>query len=600
MSTKLFIGIAVRDATGMQTLPGVWKSVADMSAWAAQAGYRSVVVTDQDGQPVTVERIATAVKAQLQSGLDRIMLYFAGHGFSVPPDQYLILSAGPDVPRQRITRNGFRDMLATYAPKQISVITDACQSMRKFVGLADSVLDPSGAEAKTPTFDGFYAAQEGSQAFAFHATANAPELCVFTWVVHRGLTFENSAAAIETAGGVRVTSGSLADYLDRSVPAEAAAHNVWQQPITNTGFRPPNDVYSERVMPGVNAKAISVARAGVPPAPASASRARPIQDLRRRIVSEWRAPFQDWAFARAALIGDGLLIDYAGEDLLINRRHALFDIGRGTGSPARHIEPFNSPGDGHAAERRAVAIPGDAFRNFDRIGRSHTVLISVDRYSVLVPMHQGLWCALRMDARRDEGNVTDVLTWGSPYDNSKHSDSLSPLEVLKGLLLGRIRIDDARHIAAAVRYGKHRDPLMGIVAAYLYDSVGDVDNNRRMCWYYGKENQDVPFDIALLARAPIESVGNSFVVHVPATHREAGNGPEFTLEATPAETIRIAGIAPVLRAGWAQLHAMKHPLYQQLASLSDELTSDAIATFKGNYARDKLAWILETQLGKGG
>src|SRR5262245_53237901 len=134
--TKLFIGIAVRDARGLQPLPGVWTSVANMAAWAEESGYDTVVVTDEK-EAVTVERVATAVNAKLQANLERIILYFAGHGFSVPPDQYLILSAGPDNPRERVTRNGFRDMLATWAPRQISAIVDACRVMRPFKGLAD-------------------------------------------------------------------------------------------------------------------------------------------------------------------------------------------------------------------------------------------------------------------------------------------------------------------------------------------------------------------------------------------------------------------------------------------------------------------------------
>ena len=592
MNSKLFIGIAVRNAKGLETLPGVWKSVADMKAWAAEAGYDTVVVTDEGREEVTVDRIADAVKANLQAGLDRIILYFAGHGFAVTPDQYLILSAGPDVPSQRITRDGFRDMLGSYGPKQISVITDACLVTRKFKGLAASVIDPLQSEAGQPTLDGFFATQEGDRAFAFHATENEPELCVFTWVMHRGLTFANLEACdryLSTADRLVVTSGSLANFLDRDVPLEAAARNVWQQPSTNTGFRRPNDIYAERPVDKVQR------RPGGPGpydshAIAPREQAKSEQSLRSRISSEWRAPFQDWAYNEASLEsgkGGTLLIDSDDPNV------EVFVQAR-TWRELHPIEPFSPTTRRHAfAFRVPSSLWSDGWRGPD--GFSRTVLISVGKYSVLVALHRGLWCAVRMNVRVSDWKVpavTEVVTWGSPDTNYKDEHYLSPLEVLKGLLSRKITADDAPRIAGALRVAKHQDPLVGIVAAYLYDSIGDVDNNRRMCWYYSYHRQDVPFDIALLARAPIERNGDAFIVHVPATREVEGDGPSYTREATPAATVGIAGIAPLLRAGWARLSATKQPLHDELAKLADELTGDAIATFEGPHARAELQRLL--------
>jgi hypothetical protein len=50
-----------------------------------------------------------------------------------------------------------------------------------------------------------------------------------------------------------------------------------------------------------------------------------------------------------------------------------------------------------------------------------------------------------------------------------------------------------------VLQGVYIDPLVGVISAYLYDSIGDIDSIRQMAFYYAKAQQAIPYDIALLA-----------------------------------------------------------------------------------------------------
>lgn len=139
-----------------------------------------------------------------------------------------------------------------------------------------------------------------------------------------------------------------------------------------------------------------------------------------------------------------------------------------------------------------------------------------------------------------------------------------------------------------MRIAKHADPMLGIISAYLYNNIGDIDNIRRMCYFYHIHDQDVPFDIAMLAGVPLEhdKGRNCFVITVPAvkevpkTHR-GDNEPEFTCCATPELTTDVAGISPLLRAGWQLLRNSKHRIHQQCGDLVDYLTAAPISTFAG-------------------
>lgn len=604
MPSKLFISIAVSEAEGLPRLPGVWNSARDLSDWAAAAGYDVVNVSDEGGAKVDVETIGARVSERLSAGLDRIVVYFAGHGFSVPPDQYLILSDGPDNPRERITRNGFRDMLGTYAPKQISFITDACRVMQPFRGLADSVIAPTDGELPFQTFDGFYATQDGQQAFAFQAKEGNPELCVFSWVLHRALTFQNTEACDPTVSSpdkLVVTSGSLAKYLFRMVPIEASARDVWQKPDVAPGFIRPDDIYCERIIEQATEPYFPPAKGhggdeagsdGRDPVTESTGAnfnvgvdeeiARPLIE---RVRSEWRAPFMSWA--RDASSGrPGLVVDASSPNITVSTEEYR-------NLPSSTIMSFLP-----YSKTRAIYFDPQKLAPFG-VRRSQSVLVTAGEISALVPVHQELWTAVRV-VDQPAGNRLEAIGWGSPYGPSGpgmfHDSDPSPLEVLKGLVNGTINASDIKEITDKIRVLKHEDPLRGIVAAYLYDSVGDVDNIRRMCIYYDQHGQDVPFDIALLARAPLEVINGRLAVVVPKVSATDRPGPVFAREATEQKTVGVAGVAPLLRSGWAKLPLINHHWYKKLVGLTEDLTESPLACFSGERARQDLTQLLQTPL----
>jgi hypothetical protein len=63
-------------------------------------------------------------------------------------------------------------------------------------------------------------------------------------------------------------------------------------------------------------------------------------------------------------------------------------------------------------------------------------------------------------------------------------------------------LGDPHETAAYLRRFKHVEPVLGILAAYAYDSVGQRDRIRDMVRWFVDAGQVVPFDVWLLARLP--------------------------------------------------------------------------------------------------
>jgi len=123
---------------------------------------------------------------------------------------------------------------------------------------------------------------------------------------------------------------------------------------------------------------------------------------------------------------------------------------------------------------------------------------------------------------------------------------------------GSLRAGAASDLAVDLRQKKHVDPVLGVISAYLYDSIGDIDNIRRMAFYYVEHHQPIPYDVALLALLRGEWREGQLWAHVPAVRRrkprtEAERSNEWTHSATSATVGQVGGLWPWMRQGWKLL-----------------------------------------------
>jgi hypothetical protein len=608
MAKPLFVVIGVHKAAGMPVLEGVLNSLDDLSSWAKRQGYEIVSIEDRATR-VTVNRIKEELtplldqetgERDLKRLLDRprIVVYFCGHGLHASGDQYWILSAGPNQPDERISAVGLRDMLAKYGPKQIAVISGACRSAQVVQGLASSVVEANDALAGVVHKDNFFSAQDGEASFAVPANQGIPAHCVFSNVLLRALSEPVDPEALDPlymeTGRRIVSSQSLATYLEKKVPEAALGVGRLQAPECNPGFRPYNNDYVEFG---------EVAGVAVSPAEAKARTAERIAAQNGRInrsLSEWRRPYVE------------KLQNYMGPQL----SECLRKYNRGPLFLSSNIpySDFSIVVKGQIQTQTAVptdliVLPQHAVTRHNWIAapilgfvdtpRSSVAVVRVKDFYTAAPIHRRLWCAVIVDEQPgdtpEKGGV-ELIAWG--VEAPSPAQRLSSAEALKGLSSRTLNAEDTAVLAEELRYLKHVDPMYGVVSAYLYNSIGDVANIRRMCFYYQQNNQDVPFDIAMLTQLELKQGSDArFFVNVPkvaetpkAQRREGA--PPFVWESTPLTEVAVAGITPLLRVVWQHIQASPYDVHKKCSELAGHLTESPIATLRGHEAGARLVEIL--------
>lgn len=645
MVKPLFIAIGVHNAHSMQVLDGVLKGVDDLTSWANSYGY-DVIKIDDRNQSVNINRIRNALtpgdppSPALLLDRPRIVVYFCGHGLYAPQDQYWILSAGPNQSRERISIVGFRDTLATYGPSQIAIISDACRISQALTGQGDCVVDAYEADVGYPQKDIFFSSRDGAASFAVPAQAGKSAYCVFSETLLKALSEpdgDNLDSLYFQLGRKVVTSQSLADYLGNKVPQAALNVGKYQMPQCDAGFRPEKNDYVEftkevesKIKPGAinfgklsptgitkyqeklgdksikhdfewpGANSIYASKEYLPKIDATEFQkytAKLSQKRQQERInqsrSEWRAPFVREVQNIINTFDNSLFIDDKYGPILVASEHCPLLIGLTTyeSDNGRLMPPL--------FRERSMG-----YWFWDPIGffqtRNSNVLIanSEDLYAP-IPAYSDLWCALTFNHQPKQqdnyaaiggGVGVDLLAWGGRYD-IEISGELQAADALKGLTSGTLNSDDIKLFTQNMRINKHFNPMLGIVSAYLYNGIGDIDNIRRMCYYYYYHHQDVPFDIAMLANLPLDhaKTKNGFTINVPevpALPEELRNpeAPNFTWERTPNVVVAVAGVTPIIRAGWQHIRHSKHKIHQQCWELIDHMTESPISTFSGDDA----------------
>lgn len=612
MVRPLFISIAVHEAEGLQTLPGVLESSAQICAWADK-DYDVIEINDEKSA-VTINRIRKALTPDDDEGtpnpatlLDRprIIVYFAGHGFAAWPDQYWILSRGPDQPRERISANLFRDILASYGPTQIAFISDACRSSKALTGLGDGVLDYNPGPYVNPQKDIFYSCQLGAPSYAVPATDGKRAYLVFSSVLLKGLSAPddtNLDKVLLLLNRRAVTSQSLSTYLEENVPQAALEVERIQITQCDAGFKPLEHIYVEFAP---LAPKPDDGKAGDPwksdpavAAPTFEAGGQVSEDNLDAMTSYIKTQYLRQEAARTEREQPGRLNSSRSEWRAPVIRQIAEELDKTICRPSVALKGTGGldvlvagPALGSFEHPAVFKLAGGetSFYSFDRplLGRGETLCAIYGEHSLsLVPMFANMH-SIGVINDFEVGQGLEFLSWCPLYGDIYDDRGLHAAEALKGLSRGFLRPVDAPKIADQLRYRKHLDPMLGIVAAYLYSEGGDIANIRRMAYYYCQHDQAIPFDIAILGDLPIRlgQAGYETVVPaVPLTENNAGERPPFTSEATQEVYGEIAGLTPILRVGWPHLRRSEMPFHKVCWRFIDNLATAPITTFVGTDA----------------
>ena len=598
-------------------LQGAVNAAHAFHAWASALGYEARLVTDET-EPVTMQRLRKELDGLLATAgpapIHRLVLYFAGHGLIREVEEGLWLLSDWDDELRAVAVEGLRRRLYLYGIKQIAIFADACRSLPPDVQASDLAADPVLGRGPvkpvtSPEVDRFTSAQDGSKTYTVPGDTPEQDRCIFSGVLLEGL-WGTKPAAFSALLPNRITSQSLATYLRNEVPQIAGRYKLTLNPNVIPTFSNGDDIYfgdgpqlTPPIFPQWPPPDKVLVQMGPVPATTDLEIKLDIRNFRADDLSgggsfRFDAPFlhedtdrlqkrysarrpakkakpKKKAIPKPTAPGLADLLRQLSQppDFATRSGFTIHGpaVGRVWGYPGTLAEPYGEPNGW-----RVGSAPGSPL-------------------SLAMPLcfefANGLMFATTAlpnfvgAVRCDDSGVSAIvyrLIYAPPSSVKSTELALAALES------GALRAEAATDFAVRLRQDKHVDPVLGVISAYLYDAIGDLDSIRRMASYYIRSDQPVPYDIALLAQAEAEWREGLAWINVPAIaerkpRTEAESRHTWTYAATPAGSGVVGGLWPWMRQGWTfledPLDAGSALVKPGLAELRRHLQSARFATF---------------------
>lgn len=635
MGRKACLAIGISDAPPLDYLPGAVNGAKAIAAWAEKAGYETRLLIDSE-EAVGIETVAKALDELLPLGTktERLILYFGGHGLARDAAEDLWLLSQWFEKQRAIAMGGMKRKLERYGVEQVAIISDACRSLPPDADTADltsdNVLGRGPYDPSLPLVDMLKASSKFRAAYMIPGATPDDDRCIFTGVIEEAL-WGHEPSAFDTARKGCITSGSLANYLRAAVPAKALLYKVELRPDIVSGFLNPYDIYVGETVAGApppkdwpdpappgamgpdggdnaggkrgwSTKSTGAIHPAVAPPldpnifggrastnftldvdfsskprprmPASLDRSSPPppKSTPPETPEEERGRIDREASMRKARAGE-FLNSYRNE-----KSPTHFETGSGfslAGGKAKRA----------LVGPEAVAERDDNNPDWWRV-RDEKLFVLRRPLPLLVELEDGRWLGTAaipnfiQTFTVDEAGAVSVIyrPMNQPGAERRAEEAVARLRA------GIVKAGAAYDYAVELRYGKHQDPMLGVLAAYLYDSQGDVDSIRQIGFYYARSNQPIPFDVAMLARVKAERRSGLIVAKIPKvakreprTENEANNN--WSYDATEAIEGVVAGAFPWLRQGWTLVDDGDQPLMAEgLERVRDYLTSAPFTT----------------------
>lgn len=592
------IAIGVRGADPLPYLPAALNAARDFAEWATALGYDTVLLTDDGDGGLTVDRLKIELHKALgaKAGpIHRLVLYFAGHGLIREVEQGLWLLTDWKQRQEAVSMDKLKRRLARYDIRQVAIISDCCQSLPKDAETTDldlrGVLNQGpGAERTMPDVDKFVAAQDGKEAYAVPGDTEDKDRCIFSGVLIEGL-WGTKPEAFSIEAKDRITSRSLGKYLKKTVPDVAKRYGRKLDPTCIPSFPEGDDVYfisdsgfprptlpdwppPESVAPmGPTALAPADSDIGIDGlVPRSAPRGS-------RKPSASRKGFDRAVESRATLL----------ERMQQQNRPDEFETRSGFAVEGARIVRLWAPED--------VTAKPDAQEGWWNVGDKGKPLNAPA--PILIELENGQFAAVAalpdfVGAILTDDRGVAALVY---HAMSSRGGAISAELALDQLERGALRADVVTDLAVNLRMQKHVDPVLGVISAYLYDSISDTDNIRRMAFYYTQHQQPIPFDIALLAHLEGKREGGQLTARIPkVAARKPRTDTEarysWTHESTPASEGVVGGLWPWMKQGWALLDDDEDDstlVLPDLLEVRRDLTGGRFATLKMRGAKHLIA-----------
>ena len=574
MTRDIALAIGVAKAETLTYLSGAVNSARDFHNWAVKLGYDSKLLTDED-KPVTIDRLHVELMLLLEPAgapIHRMLIYFAGHGLIREAEEGLWLLSDWKQKLRGVAVEVLKRRLYMHNIKQIGIFSDACRLLPSDISVADLCAEPvlgSGPirPPNAPDIDKFIAAQDGSATFMVPGTKPDEDRCLFSGVLMEGL-WGSKPEAFSKILTDKVTSGSLGEYLKKEVPKRADSYKRKLFPSVSPAFPEGDNIYFW---------------AGAARAPSFPAWPPP-----GALASEGTIQVGPYMVLPALSAGNQII-----QKMRNQPRPDAFETGCGFAIEGEAVRTIWTSPDVFAEAHGELG--------WWRLRESSQCHLSRSA-AVLIEFHDGLFAAVTALPQfvatilRQKTGVS-ALVYRPVYEPTNSAEGAE--EAIASMENGALRADAATDIAVKLRRSKHADPVLGVISAYLYDSIGDIESIRRMAFYYAQHQQPIPYDIALLGELACARYGRSCIAHVPAVpprrpRTQAEENNSWTYSATHPVDCEVGGDWPWMRQGWAFLEDLPDHgsalIVPGLIELNRNLKPGRFATFDADGAF-KLAQI---------
>ncbi len=627
------------DAPPLDYLRGAVNGAHEISSWARKNGYETRLITDER-TPVGIDTVRAELDELLLGGADRLLLYFAGHGLSTGAANDLWLLSQWNNERRGVAVSVLRDRLMRYGIEQMILVSDACRSLVDFTTRdleGDPVLYRGSYDEKIPQMDLWFAASPSRAAWMIPGRTPDESRCVFSGLFVEALDGQYAKAFDPQTPSLGITNFSLADFMEEEVPVLAARYGAVLNPAVTTAIRPPNHVYVEleevgnesqqrlvdwpdpenllvTSLSGTNKESRILPNAGESwTTLETRSKVQVRGDADGTVMLAYRgsdAGLQSLDTTQSNQLPRHNMADVMSRDLALiattremrEKEAAVLRAAFGSEQRPTHFETgsgFSVSGDSavraivgpSAVAMLETAVSSDSSwwrvepTSDDNNNFSWTGGFELKRpLPLLVELADGRWVGAAALPRFVANFTLD--SFGAEAVIFRAIDNPYAVETEKAmteLRAGALLREQAPEFLARLRRSKHADPILGVLAAYLHESMGDIANVHRTAYYYALRNEPIPFDIALLGRLLARRNDDGTVhVEIPSvaeSHMERGL-PFYMTEATPSATGVVAGAFPWLRQGWGLLDSEGRPdLYPaRLSEVSQYLLPSPFTT----------------------
>lgn len=606
----LSIGVAyveppLNEALKFGYLDGAIPAAKAIGKWALGSGFGEEnvrIITDDRGEAVTEDRVKEAVNELIDAdvaSIDHMILSFCGHGLTDANAMSISwLFSDSITSGYRVLANRMYSELQRFGVKRITLFSDACREAPKDLDLMR--LDPrrvvvalQDKRVKKPIFDKFAACQDGQLGYMVKSSVPAePGKCIFSGVIADILWGQVPDAIRDGKVGVL----SLGEFADKGTEARADTYNLelypeimmhWSDATLYDESNPPTGDLPLQPWPEPDG---AVAMGVTPTESATVKAEKVIKRLRKGLKPsrELFGKLAEIAGVSSSLVRGAMHQSMVREVVMLNE----------AASDALAVEaPDIRQRKRQRVEQLAIGVEQDQRKQAAQTLRRSVSQIKIKDGQrpdlVVMGKHRTIWSSNGIGAGAStrartnysldnpQDGVPVMVEYESglcvpfvPYADTHavvRPDNLDRPVVLYGgndsvtfpgslqwiqrFVAGELRPSDIAEVAANLRHGKHRDPSMGAVCAYLYASIADVDSIRRMAYFYADIGQAIPFDIALLGEMAVtrDTDGNLKIEVPEVAARDVdsnSNLPSFVTRATPSITGIVGGRCPWLGLGW--------------------------------------------------